>query len=97
MKGVNLNVQPTRGGVSRIIHGSWGILVPRNDGSMIIGATVEEAGFDARVTAGDVRAILDIATALMPSLQTAEINWSVAGLRPGLRRRTPRNRPDAGL
>ena len=83
VKGVNLNVQPTRGGVSRIIHGSWGILVPRNDGSMIVGATVEEAGFDARVTAGDVRAILDIATALMPSLQDAEINWSVAGLRPG--------------
>ncbi|MCY4654077.1 MAG: FAD-dependent oxidoreductase, partial [Dehalococcoidia bacterium] len=40
VKGVNLNVQPADGGVSRIIHGSWGILVPRNDGSMIVGATV---------------------------------------------------------
>lgn len=83
VKGVNLNVQPAHGSVSRIIHGSWGILVPRNDGSMIIGATVEEVGFDARVTASDVHAILGIATALMPSLRNAEINWSIAGLHPG--------------
>ena len=83
VKGVNLNVQPLRGAVSRIIHGSWGILVPRNDGSMIVGATVEENGFDDRVTGGDVHAILGMASALMPSLMDAEINWSVAGLRPG--------------
>ena len=83
VKGVNLNVRPDQTGLSRIIHGSWGILVPRNDGSMIVGATIEEAGFDARVTAGDIQAILGIGTALMPSLRDAELNWSVAGLRPG--------------
>lgn len=83
VKGVNLNVQPARGSVGRMIHGSWGILVPRNDGSMIVGATVEEAGFDTRVTAGDVHSILGVGNALMPSLRDAEINWSIAGLRPG--------------
>ncbi len=83
VKGVNLNVQPTHGSVSRIIHGSWGILVPRNDGSMIVGATVEEVGFDARVTGGDVHSILGLATTLMPSLRDASINWALAGLRPG--------------
>ena len=83
VKGVNLNVQPRHASLSRIIHGSWGILVPRNDGSMIVGATVEEAGFDTRVTARDVHSILNMATTLMPSLQDAEINWSIAGLRPG--------------
>ncbi len=83
VKGVNLNVQPLHGAVSRIIHGSWGILVPRNDGSMIVGATVEEAGFDDRVTGGDIHSILGVASALMPSVLDAEINWSVAGLRPG--------------
>ncbi len=83
VKGVNLNVQPARGSVSRMIHGSWGILVPRNDGSMIVGATVEEVGFDARVTAGDVHSILSVGSSLMPSLRDAEINWSVVGLRPG--------------
>ena len=83
VKGVNLNVQPHHASLARIIHGSWGILVPRNDGSMIVGATVEEAGFDTRVTARDVHSILNMATTLMPSLQDAEINWSIAGLRPG--------------
>ena len=83
VKGVNLNVQPSDGSVSRIIHGSWGILVPRNDGSMIVGATIEEAGFNARVTAGDIQDILGIGTALMLSLRYAGLNWSVAGLRPG--------------
>ncbi|MXY20707.1 MAG: glycine oxidase ThiO [Dehalococcoidia bacterium] len=83
VKGVNLNVQPAQGSVGRMIHGSWGILVPRNDGSMIVGATVEEAGFDTRVTAGDVHSILGVGNALMPSLRDAEINWSIAGLRPG--------------
>ena len=83
VKGVNLNVQPAHGSVSRMIHGSWGILVPRNDGSMIVGATVEEVGFDTRVTAGDIHSILGVGNALMPSLRDAEINWSIAGLRPG--------------
>ena len=83
VKGVNLNVQPAHGSVSRMIHGSWGILVPRNDGSMIVGATVEEVGFDTRVTAGDVHSILGVGSALMPSLRDAEINWSIVGLRPG--------------
>ena len=83
VKGVNLNVQPAHGSVCRMIHGSWGILVPRNDGSMIVGATVEEVGFDARVTAGDVHSILGVGSALMPSLGDAEINWSIVGLRPG--------------
>ena len=83
VKGVNLNVQPAHGSVSRMIHGSWGILVPRNDGSMIVGATVEEVGFDARVTSGDVHSILGIGSVLMPSLGDAEINWSIVGLRPG--------------
>ena len=83
VKGVNLNVQPSAGGLTRAIHGSWGLLVPRSDGSMIVGATVEEVGFDARVTLGDVHSILGMGSALMPSLRNATLNWAVAGLRPG--------------
>ena len=82
VKGVNLNLQPTNGSINAVIHGSWGLLVPRNDGSMIVGATVEEAGFDRRVTAGDIHSILGIGTALVPSLADASLNWAVAGLRP---------------
>ena len=82
VKGVNLNLQPKNGSISAVIHGSWGLLVPRNDGSMIVGATVEDVGFDCRVTAGDIHAILGIGAALMPSLADADLNWAVAGLRP---------------
>ena len=66
-----------------MIHGSWGLLVPRNDGSVVVGATVEEVGFDDRVTAGNVHSILGLGAALVPSLRDADINWGLAGLRPG--------------
>ena len=83
VRGVNLNLQPRQGSINSVVHGSWGLLVPRNDGSVIAGATVEEAGFDARITAGDVHAILGLGAALVPSLRDAELNWAVVGLRPG--------------
>ena len=83
VRGVNLNLRPTQGGISSVIHGSWGLLVPRNDGSVIAGATVEEVGFDARVTAGNVQSILGLGAALVPSLGDADLNWGLAGLRPG--------------
>ena len=83
VRGVNLNLRSRQGGIRSVIHGSWGLLVPRNDGSVIVGATVEEVGFDARVTAGNVHAILGLGAALVPSLRDADLNWSLAGLRPG--------------
>ena len=83
VRGVNLNLQPRQGGIRSVIHGSWGLLVPRNDGSMIVGATVEEVGFDSRVTAGNVHSILGLGAALVPSLRDADLNWGLAGLRPG--------------
>ena len=83
VRGVNLNLRPRQGGIRSVIHGSWGLLVPRNDGSVIVGATVEEVGFDARVTAGDMHAILGLGAVLVPSLRDADLNWSLAGLRPG--------------
>ena len=83
VRGVNLNLRPKQGGVRSVVHGSWGLLVPRNDGSLIVGATVEEVGFDNRVTAGNVQSILALGTALVPSLVDADLNWALAGLRPG--------------
>ena len=83
VRGVNLNLQPRHGSINSVIHGSWGLLVPRNDGSLIAGATVEEVGFDSRVTVGDVHSILGLGSALLPSLGDADLNWALAGLRPG--------------
>ncbi len=83
VRGVNLNLQPTGRSISSVIHGGWGLLVPRNDGSIVAGATVEEADYDCRVTAGAVQDILDMSETIIPSLRDARFNWAVAGLRPG--------------
>lgn len=64
-------------------------LVPRADGRLIVGATVEEMGFDAAVTAGGVYELLREAYRLLPDVAEMEIVDAVAGLRPG----TPDNLP----
>ncbi len=67
-------------------------LVPRPDGRLVIGATVEEMGFDTAVTAGGVHELLREAYRLLPDV--AEMEWvgATAGLRPG----TPNNLPLVG-
>lgn len=67
-------------------------LVPRRDGRLLAGSTYEEAGFDARVTAGAVAEIVARALALVPALATASFRGAWAGLRPG----TPDNLPILG-
>ncbi|MDQ3662568.1 MAG: glycine oxidase ThiO [Actinomycetota bacterium] len=58
-------------------------LVPRSDGRLIVGATVEEAGFDTRVTAGAVYELLRAAYELVPGVTELSLTEAVAGLRPG--------------
>jgi len=57
-------------------------LVPRNDGRIIAGATVEYQGFDRSVTAGGLKQILTAAISLVPTLEKARIEETWAGLRP---------------
>ncbi len=58
-------------------------LVPRGDGRIIIGATVERAGFDKSVEPHAIAALLKAAAKLWPPIADAEILESWAGLRPG--------------
>lgn len=58
-------------------------LVPRGDGRIVIGATVEDAGFDKAVAGGAVSGLLADASALWPPLRQAQVVASWAGLRPG--------------
>lgn len=67
-------------------------LVPRADGRLIAGATVEEMGFDTRVTAGGVHELLREAYRALPDIAELELERVVAGLRPG----TPDNAPIVG-
>jgi glycine oxidase len=57
-------------------------LVPREDGRIIAGATIEYEGFDRSVTAAGMRKILNGAVALVPGLEKARIEETWAGLRP---------------
>ena len=67
-------------------------LVPRPDGRLIVGATVEEMGFDTAVTAGGVHDLLREAYRLLPDVAEMELLDAIAGLRPG----TPDNLPLVG-
>ena len=58
-------------------------LVPRADGRLVVGATVEEAGFDTVVTAGGVHELLREAYRAMPEVAEMELVATEAGLRPG--------------
>lgn len=69
-----------------------GYLVPRADGRYVLGATMEERGFDTTVTAGGVRELLQEARLVVPGLDELVLEEAIAGLRPG----TPDNGPLLG-
>lgn len=57
-------------------------LVPWEDGTLLVGATVEEAGFDERTTAAGVRDLIEAACEIVPHAWTAGFVAARAGLRP---------------
>jgi glycine oxidase len=69
--------------VRGIVRGSSIYLVPRDDGRVVVGATVEERGWDTTATAGGAYELLRDALALVPGLDDAELVAVRAGLRPG--------------
>jgi glycine oxidase len=76
----------------RILAGERFYVVPRRSGEVVVGATVEERGFDLRVTAGGVHELLRESYRALPELAELELVEASAGLRPG----TPDNAPLVG-
>jgi glycine oxidase len=76
----------------RIVAGERVYMVPRADGRLIVGATVEERGFDTTLTAGGVHELLREAYRLLPEIAELELHEAAVGLRPG----TPDNAPLIG-
>jgi glycine oxidase len=76
----------------RNVRGLEVYVVPRGDGRVVVGATVEEQGFDTRVTAGAVHDLLRAALELLPDVAELELLETVVGLRPG----SPDNAPMIG-
>jgi len=78
--------------VPRTIRGIDAYLVVRPDGRVVLGATVEEKGFDERVTAGGIHELLQAGLELVPSITELELVETSVGLRPG----SPDNAPLLG-
>jgi glycine oxidase len=67
---------------ARVIRTPDVYLVPREDGELVVGATVEERGADESVTSGGVLELLEAATAAVPGISELELVEASAGLRP---------------
>jgi glycine oxidase len=80
------------GMLERTIRYEGGYVVPRGDGRYVLGATVEERGFDASPTAGGVYELLRAARELVPAILELEIEEISVGFRPG----TSDNLPSIG-
>jgi glycine oxidase len=78
--------------LGRVVRMTSGYLVPRGDGRYVLGATMEERGFDTTVTAGAVYELLRDAGELIPGISELVIDEMIAGLRPA----TPDNAPAIG-
>ncbi len=76
--------------VRGLVHGRSVYLVPRRDGSLVVGATVEERGFDTAVRAGAVHELLCDARAVVPGIDELELLEAATGLRPATPDNTPR-------
>ncbi len=68
--------------LDRIVTSEKGYLVPRADGRVIAGSTMELVGFDKQVTAAGLARILDMALELCPELGSAPVTETWAGFRP---------------
>jgi len=69
--------------VSHLIWGAGGYMVPWQDGTLLVGATVEEAGFDERSTAAGVHGLIEMGVRLLPGAAHAAFHEVRVGLRPG--------------
>lgn len=83
---------PSRTLLKHVIRAPEAYLIPRSDGRIIVGTTVEEAGFDKRTDINTIQRLHNAAVALVPELRNARILEDWAGLRPG----TPDSLPILG-
>jgi len=102
--GARIPVRPVKGQIlrlrdpagpgllQRVLRFDGGYIVPRGDGRYILGATVEERGFELHSTVGPIYELLRDAHELVPGISELEIEELSVGLRPG----TPDNAPAVG-
>jgi Glycine/D-amino acid oxidases (deaminating) len=91
VKGQALAIQsdPKNPIIRHVIWGADAYMVPRNDGKIIIGATVEEKGFDSSITVGAIYNLLKAAWEMVPIVYELPIVEMWCGFRPGSRDDAP--------
>ena len=83
VRGQLLQLLCERPPITRVIWSESCYIVPWTDGTLLVGATVEDVGFDERVTGSGVHGLLAAARALLPVTADATFVAARVGLRPG--------------
>jgi glycine oxidase len=91
-KGQMLYVQPKTSILRHVLRAPEVYVVPRSTGKILVGATVEDVGYDKSVNPSAIQTLLNAAAGYLPELASAPITQSWAGLRPG----TPDDLPIIG-
>lgn len=84
-----LKMDPERPLLRHVLWSQKGYLVPKADGRLIVGGTVEERGFDPDLTAGGVFALLEAAWRALPAIEELSIAELWTGFRPTSRDDAP--------
>lgn len=91
-KGQMLYVQPQTSVLQRVLRAPEVYVVPRSTGKLLIGATVEDVGYDKSVNPSTIDNLLTSAARYLPGFLSATVTQTWAGLRPG----TPDDLPIIG-
>ena len=86
---LSLQMDPVQPLVHHVLWAPTVYMVPRRDGRLLIGGTVEERGFDTSMTAGGVYALLQAAWRAVPAIEDLAIDEMWVGFRPGSRDDAP--------
>jgi glycine oxidase len=86
---LTLRMDATAPLISHVVWAPGAYMVPRRDGRLIVGATVEEKGFDETITAGGVLTLLEAAWRAIPAVEELPIEEICVGHRPGSRDDAP--------
>lgn len=92
VKGQIIALRSNPGILDRILYQDGYYLIPRKDGLILVGSTLEYSGYDASITNDAKKTLLQHGTEIMPQLAKARIEKQWAGLRPG----SPGNVPTIG-
>jgi len=89
VRGQLLQLSMSHAPTSRVVWGRSCYLVPWIDGTVLVGATVEDVGFDEHASAAGVSGLLASAFALLPSTRSARFDGVRVGLRPATKDHLP--------